>query len=233
MSIEQFPFKHVAAGKRHAQCRTCCRARSKRHYHTNRAAYLERNRRNNPAQRARAAAFVLAFLREHACNRCGEADPVVLEFNHLNPSSKSSNVSDMVLGMCSPGRLEAELVQCEVVCANCHQRLTSVARAYHYKLPSGRRREERSFRLAADARNHQLVLEQLTAAACTDCGERDPLVLQFDHVERKRKTKDVAWLVGSGCSCKRLAAEIAKCQVRCANCHRRKTAERGNWFRTR
>jgi hypothetical protein len=56
-----------------------------------------------------------------------------------------------------------------------------------------------------------------------DCGETDPLVLDFDHVDRTTKSREVSWfirrrdLVG-------LAAEIAKCEVRCANDHRRKTA---------
>jgi hypothetical protein len=28
-----------------------------------------------------------------------------------------------------------------------------------------------------------------------------------------------------------IAQEIAKCDVRCANCHRRRHAEEGRWFR--
>jgi hypothetical protein len=39
-------------------------------------------------------------------------------------------------------------------------------------------------------------------------------------------------LVGSGCSPHRLALELKKCEVRCANCHRRRTATERGWFRT-
>ncbi len=57
---------------------------------------------------------------------------------------------------------------------------------------------------------------------CVDCGESDPLVLEFDHVRGAKKfhishaLSDRAW--------GEILAEIAKCEVRCANCHRRKTA---------
>jgi hypothetical protein len=63
-----------------------------------------------------------------------------------------------------------------------------------------------------------------------DCGERDPIVLEFDHV-RGSKTGNVTRMMYNKVSVEKLKAEIAKCDVRCANCHRRKTTERGGWYR--
>ena len=64
---------------------------------------------------------------------------------------------------------------------------------------------------------------------CVDCGERDPLVLDFDH--RSDKIAEVSVLVGRGADWTTIAEEIAKCEVRCANCHRRRTAERAGGYR--
>ena len=64
-----------------------------------------------------------------------------------------------------------------------------------------------------------------------DCGERDRLVLEFDHVATKReKVTTLAWF---GCSLDLIDAEIKQCEIRCANCHRRITAMRGGHFRFR
>ena len=72
----------------------------------------------------------------------------------------------------------------------------------------------------------QQILEYLREHPCADCSEADPIVLQFDH--RSDKSFDVASMIATGASWSRVAAEIAKCDVRCANCHARKTAlERG------
>ena len=59
--------------------------------------------------------------------------------------------------------------------------------------------------------------------SCIDCGEDDPIVLEFDHINPDDKSSSVAALI-SRYSLNRLIAEIEKCEVRCANCHRRKTA---------
>jgi hypothetical protein len=76
------------------------------------------------------------------------------------------------------------------------------------------------------ARRH--VQTYLETHACVDCGERDTTVLEFDHVGG-RKRMAVAVLVYRGPSIASLDAEIAKCVVRCANCHRRKTLGDNHW----
>jgi hypothetical protein len=76
---------------------------------------------------------------------------------------------------------------------------------------------------AAQARNREFVFNYLQEHPCVDCGLSDPIVMEFDHV-RGRKIKEVSQLVQDGVRLERLSDEIAKCDVRCANCHRRKTA---------
>ena len=65
---------------------------------------------------------------------------------------------------------------------------------------------------------------------CVDCGEKDPVVLDFDHRNREEKTGNISKMVQNRTSIKNLEKEIAKCDIRCANCHRRRTAKQLNWF---
>ena len=75
------------------------------------------------------------------------------------------------------------------------------------------------------------VLEYLLTHPCVDCGETDIRVLDFDHVDPALKKGNVASISQSGnCSLKTLIAEIAKCMVRCSNCHRKKTIGIPLWF---
>lgn len=80
-------------------------------------------------------------------------------------------------------------------------------------------------------RNQQIAFDFLLENPCVDCGEKDPVVLDFDHV-RGMKDRAIGLLIRRGSSVKRLMDEIAKCEIRCANCHRRKTAKDFSWFRT-
>lgn len=79
-------------------------------------------------------------------------------------------------------------------------------------------------------RNRQLVLEYLQAHPCVDCGETDPEVLEFDHV--RDKVIEVSRLIATAAP-DRILAEIAKCEVRCVNCHMRRTAEVRGWRKAR
>ena len=78
-----------------------------------------------------------------------------------------------------------------------------------------------------------LLAEYLDAHPCVDCGERDLRCLEFDHRDPSEKHAQIALLVSNSRSWTVVLREIEKCDVRCANCHRRRTARQVNSWRHR
>ncbi len=78
---------------------------------------------------------------------------------------------------------------------------------------------------ARTALHRAAILHYLQTHPCVDCGESDPVVLDFDHV-RGVKVMDISSMVAAGHPWSTIQTEIAKCDVRCSNCHRRITAAR-------
>lgn len=90
-------------------------------------------------------------------------------------------------------------------------------------------RERQVARIHANQRrqkaiNRQMLRDYFALHPCVDCHETDPDVLEFDHLRDKRY--DVSFMVQTGRSVPAILAEIEKCEVRCANCHRRVTRAR-------
>jgi len=69
------------------------------------------------------------------------------------------------------------------------------------------------------------ALEYVAAKGCCDCNTHDPRVLEFDHIDPSEKSVGIAKLLGDGFGwgAEKLRAEIRKCRVICANCHRKHT----------
>lgn len=84
-------------------------------------------------------------------------------------------------------------------------------------------REERRFAM------RRMVWEYLEKHPCTKCGEKDPIVLEFDH--QRDKVATVSRLATYGYNPDRIMKEIEKCVILCANCHRRKTAKQFGWHK--
>lgn len=77
-------------------------------------------------------------------------------------------------------------------------------------------------------RNTKYVLEYLSKNPCSDCGETNPIVLEFDHV-KDNKTYNVSYLIQQG-SISSIKKEIEKCEVVCSNCHSIRTAKQFNYL---
>jgi hypothetical protein len=123
--LEQFHFRQKESGIRHSICGDCFSAYRREHYRLNRADYIRRNKRILHARGRKSARRLLEYLLAHPCVDCGEQDPVVLEFDHIDPDTKRQAVSFLARSGYPWSTVTAELEKCQVRCANCHRRRTA------------------------------------------------------------------------------------------------------------
>lgn len=64
---------------------------------------------------------------------------------------------------------------------------------------------------------------------CVDCGQKDIRVLEPDHLHDK--VGKVSAMINHGRPWDYILAELAKCAIRCSNCHAIKTAEQQRWMK--
>jgi hypothetical protein len=207
-------FNRAGTGLQH-WCRECFRDYFKRRG----AKHVKQSDASRRRRAAAARRSMTAYLTMHPCVDCGERDQRVLDFDHLG--EKRELVSALVARGARWSRIEAEIALCDVRCANCHRRVTA-RRAGWSRLVGNVDDPRRGFS-APVRRNLSHVHGILARGRCVDCGEPDMLVLEFDHVGVKRA--QISRMVFN-VSLAALKREIAECEIRCCNCHRRATAER-------
>ena len=283
------------------------------HYALNKQAYIRRNSQRSRARSKELKERIWAYLAEQPCVDCGVTDPLVLEFDHVDPANKRDEIYRLVHHAYSWAAIEVEIAKCEVRCANCHRRRTALQfswsrfdptapspewagtrfssgprrppqpgplrtrltppatiaegcrwcpwcglvkplEQFHWRNKASatrhsacgdcfniyRREHYRMNRLQYIERNRRLLRERgrewlrrlrgyFVTHPCVDCGETDPVVLECDHRQPAIKRRSVSALARSGYPWPAVLNELATCQVRCANCHRRRTAVQFAW----
>lgn len=116
----------------------------------------------------------------------------------------------------------------QAVCKECTAKRTNEwyqnNKAHHIENVQDRRNRLRE-------ENREYVLNYLSTHPCENCGETDPVVLEFHHVGEKEDS--VSRLIYRAESLVRLIEEISRCRVLCSNCHKRVTARERGWYRSR
>ncbi|MEW6125870.1 MAG: hypothetical protein AB1757_02305 [Acidobacteriota bacterium] len=134
-SLDEFGWKNKGKTKRRSVCRECMRIFIKNHYYKNISYYIEKAKRQTQATRKKNYEKLLAYLLSPPCVDCGETDPIVLEFDHLQKESKLSEVSRLISDLRPWRIIEVEINKREVRCANCHRRKTAIEQNWNlYRL---------------------------------------------------------------------------------------------------
>ena len=190
--------------------------------------YKKRKRQNSWRRRKQEKIdFLLEYFKQNPCIRCGEEFPLLLDFDHI-VGNKFKSVSTL-LGSYSLDRAKQEIKKCQVLCGNCHRKKTKKERIDNGLIFAYKNTITPTNKQKIQLRLRKYVEKYLNANGCVDCNVADIDVLEFDHV-RGKKFKSISKLVAQRYSLDVLTTEIQKCDVVCVNCHRMRSAIRGNWM---
>jgi len=131
-SIDDFPWQtRNGKTRRRSGCKQC-QARYKRaHYERNIDAYKARSGVDSAAHLAMCQERICLYLDDHPCVDCGETAIECLEFDHIDPRTKVSHVSELARKGYTWSKVLAEIVKCEVRCLNCHRKRTAKQRNWY------------------------------------------------------------------------------------------------------
>lgn len=227
---DEFPLeknrKGVAVMRK--QCRECRNAYHKRYREANPEYFKEAHEKNRDH---RIETMVLTNLRRRherytflqqcksvPCCDCGKQyPPVAMDFDHRDPASKLMDVSMLAKRGAPWSTLVAEIAKCDVVCRNCHALRTYKGRDTYRKNPKVSKKTYRSHRFHT---NYKKIAEIKEGTPCLDCGGYfKACQMEYDHVQPK------SFNISQGVSkpWDELQAELNKCELVCANCHRVRT----------
>ena len=127
---EEFNWRWKNLGIRHKTCRECMKEFNKRYFKGDaHERHLQQVKERKAAAREVSREYVWDYLTKHPCEKCGESDPMVLEFHHN--SDKERIVGYMAQNGYPIATIQAEIEKCDVLCANCHRRLTMKERGWY------------------------------------------------------------------------------------------------------
>lgn len=223
-------FFKRANGKPRTPCKNCTSRRTKLYEESNQEAQIERRRawrtRNldlvrrkhratSKAAYQRTSGFLNALKIEKGCTDCGYNDnPLALEFDHVR-GEKRLALSHLATRAPTLETLLAELSKCDVRCSCCHRIRTDLHRPRGGTPSASTLRKREMVRKAKDR-------------PCEECGLRFPSpAMDLDHQDPSQKVENASCVYKF--SEEALQAEILKCRVLCARCHRIHTWSATSW----
>lgn len=148
--------------------------------------------------------FVTNIKNNSKCKYCQETTPCCLDFHHVNPEKKSTNINRLIVNGVSIDRLKLEINKCIIICSNCHRKLHCL------NTPTNRTLK---FKFAYNYKQK---------SSCKFCFESYYACLDFHHVDPHNKLDTIGQMTkNKKYNVIDVKNEILKCIVVCSNCHRK------------
>lgn len=207
--LNEFGARKTSADGKQGRCLICANAYHRSYFDRNLSKH--RPTGDRPAYMKRLHVAHKEFLAEFKAKPCldcaGSFPACCMEFDHVR-GQKRHNIAEMASW--ARETVLAEVAKCELICSNCHRIRTESRRAAR--------------KLNRHLAKFRAFVAELKKAPCVDCKNCfAPTAMDFDHV-RGTKVASISnmWMF----SREEILAEIAKCDLVCANCHRLRTASR-------
>lgn len=194
---------------REKTCRECRKKRKREFNHKNKEKIYQEFKKLRMKKLG-----VINDLKRAGCCDCGQVyEPYCLDFDHVS-GDKVASVAQLLARCASLKAILEEIKKTELVCILCHRNRTH------------RRADERRGKKKRRVSEQRKFVNKLKEAPCVDCGKTfNPWQMDFDHRKKEEKIAPVSCFVSQG-KTKGLLEEIAKCDLVCCLCHRRRTYQR-------
>ncbi len=124
----EFHWRNKSKGRRHCRCKPCQKKYHSQYYNDNKENYLDKNNKRRDIIRNK----LLEILKNSSCKVCEENHPACLDFHHVR-GAKRDSVSRLMAKNFSWDIIEKEIEKCDIVCANCHRKITAKERNWYCK----------------------------------------------------------------------------------------------------
>jgi hypothetical protein len=156
-----------------------------------------------------------AVKRNQSCMSCARKKPVNPNLTHklCSRCKESKSIAEFSKHTRSPDGLQS-------ICKICNNKI-GMDNYYQNK--------DRYKKLATlRQKDLQAKVAKLKTKPCTDCQKTfDPVCMDFDHLPQFEKKWNICYMLRRHMRWKLIEAEIAKCELVCANCHRLRSKTRG------
>ena len=188
-------------------CKFCFAEYRKIRYNQN----IQASRQKNNNRRADRIKWLQDLKKDKPCLDCHKIyEPYCMDFDHVpEKGQKICSVSRMLLSNVCKEKILQEIRKCDLICVLCH----NVRTHNRYINKSG---------LVRNYRNNTELIQKFKSKPCAICNKQyDYYNMQLDHIDPSTKMHNICQLRNRKLDI--LQVELAKCQVLCALCHRRKS----------
>ncbi len=105
-------------------CKECNKLYQKQHYIQNKDKYSLKARSWDKEYKKNVYSILMDIAKD-GCVKCGEKHFACLQFDHINPTEKTSGIANMIRDTKKIDLILQEINKCVILCANCHAKRTA------------------------------------------------------------------------------------------------------------